>query len=125
MTAADPFDYDDDPQPAFDVTHHGTPILPPEPVWSPPPVDDDEAAFWREQRNAEPPQNLDAAPAFVGTRNAEFIAAERRVALTVPCPYCKVDIGTPCIIVGTNPPQPIRRFPAHTIRLTNARKANR
>jgi hypothetical protein len=49
--------------------------------------------------------------------------AMRRVALTVHCRDCNMQIGVPCVHVGTD--QPLRKFPAHTIRLNDARKAQR
>ena len=96
MSAADPFDYADDDA-------------------------DDEAAFWRDQRAA--------ADTLPGTNPyAEWIADERRTAFTVPCPVCRVAVNQPCIRVAGNPtqpvqpPEPIRKYPAHTPRVLAARR---
>ena len=96
MSAADPFDYDEP---------------------------DDETAFWRDLRADTAPDTQSNGNAY-----AEWIAEERRIAFTVPCLVCKVVAGQPCIRVAGNPPQsvqppePIRKYPAHAPRLLAARR---
>lgn len=78
---------------------------------------DDEAAFWRDTFRGTDPATDAAHTWFADTR---------RVALTVPCPDCNVDIGAPCVIRNpTNPADtaPLVKFPAHVRRIHNARKA--
>lgn len=111
MTAADPFDYPDDP---VDLDA-GSPEY------------SEEAAFWRDVRDDAGHRPEPAPHAHQGTPYADFIAEERRVAFTVPCPTCKVDIGAPCIRVDHHgvpydPPEPLRRYPAHAPRLKAARR---
>lgn len=84
---------------------------------------DDDAAFWRDATVSAPPYTGADTNAY-----AEWIAEERRVAFTVPCPVCKVVVDQPCIRVSGNPPQPvnppepIRKYPAHAPRLRAARR---
>ena len=84
---------------------------------------DDDAAFWRDATASA------LADVHVDTNAyAEWIAEERRVAFTVTCPVCKVVVDQPCIRVYGNPPQPvnppepIRKYPAHAPRLRAARR---
>lgn len=119
------FDYPDDP----------TPEPAPPPVHDPPPRpavdhDDDEAAFWRGVREGtdRPPDRREERPC--SSNYAEWIASERRVAYTVPCPMCKVGVNDPCVRIDyhgqpIHPPEPLRKLPAHDARLKAARKTRR
>ncbi|MCP3810788.1 hypothetical protein NLX62_00275 [Mycobacteriaceae bacterium Msp059] len=83
----------------------------------------DDAAFWRDATASTPADTHTDTNAY-----ADWIAEERRVAFTVACPVCKVVVDQPCIRVYGNPPQPvnppepIRKYPAHAPRLRAARR---
>ncbi|AXQ51501.1 hypothetical protein SEA_AMOCHICK_72 [Mycobacterium phage Amochick] len=88
------------------------------------PYGDTEAAYWRSVRDPDTPAytDPDTAPYAVWLEN------ERRVAMQVSCPVCKVVVEQPCIRVRGNPPtpvhppEPIRKYPAHNDRLRAARR---
>lgn len=128
---AEPVDLDAVPdwEPAYgDPRREPGTHTPPEPTGAPiaeetPVGRDDDAAFWRDTTaSAQTYTNADTHA------YAEWIAEERRVAFTVPCPVCKVVVDQPCIRVSGNPPQPvnppepIRNYPAHAPRLRAARR---
>lgn len=118
---ADPFDYPED-------AAESCPKPEPPPVTRPPvDHDDDESAFWRDVREGAdrppPPEHQIDHSSYV-----EWIASERRVAYTVRCPICIMDVGVPCIRIDDHgrpiePPQPLRKLPAHDARLKLARKS--
>lgn len=88
----------------------------------PDPIDldepDGEAEFWKGLREH-------ATHATRPTPNQSAIderAEMRRVALTVPCRDCKVPVDAVCV---NEFGQPLRKFPAHTTRQNDARKAQR
>ncbi|WP_431231501.1 zinc finger domain-containing protein [Mycolicibacterium psychrotolerans] len=112
MTAPDPWDDPVDPDAV--------------PDWEPPTTEpdpepiDDETAYWRDVRNAD---TQAYTPAY-----SAWLAEERRIALTVACSVCKMVVGQPCIRVSGNPPQPVnppeplRRYPAHEPRRRAAQR---
>lgn len=115
MSAPDPFDYPDDPPPA-----------PP----ARPPVDhdDDETAFWRGLREGSDRPPPPAEHRVDHAAYVEWMASERRVAYTVRCPDCMMDVKVPCVRIDQHgrvivPHQPLRKLPAHTRRIQLARKA--
>ncbi|WAB10175.1 hypothetical protein SEA_GRAVAILLIA_66 [Mycobacterium phage Gravaillia] len=86
--------------------------------------DSSEAAYWRTVRDPDTPAYTRAD----GTAYAMWLENERRVAMQVSCPVCKVVVEQPCIRVRGNPPtpvhppEPIRKYPAHNDRLRAARR---
>lgn len=79
---------------------------------------DDETTFWRDVREEAAHGHMQPTPsAAVDEREAM-----RRVALTVPCRDCHAAIKVPCHQVG-DPTSPLRKFPAHPHRMSDARKA--
>lgn len=72
---------------------------------------DDEAAFWRDQRE-HPPQRHHVDDAITASMRTE--------ANTVMCPHCHAPIGTNCH--NRNAGRELRGIPCHPIRLTTARK---
>ena len=95
------------------------------PSWDDPPTDlddDSEAAFWRNLRDEAEHRHLTPTPSSAIDERAEM----RRVALTVPCRDCHRAIDEPCVRLDTEGKptnEPLRKFPAHTSRQTDARRA--
>jgi hypothetical protein len=88
------------------------------------PDDEDETTFWRELRAHAETGHLQPTPTSAIDERAEM----RRVALTVPCRDCHRDIDEPCVRLdaeGKPTTEPLRKFPAHTSRQNDARKAQR
>lgn len=100
----DPFDYPDDPPP-------------PPPPRKPVDHDDDESTFWRKVREEAGRDR----PSHRGNY-ADYVADVRKIAFTVPCRDCKAAVKEPC--TGVNG-EPLRKFPCHTHREIDARKALR
>lgn len=53
-----------------------------------------------------------------GADDAEWFATTRAEALTVPCTHCRQPIGELCMNQGW----PLKRFPAHTVRIEAAKR---
>lgn len=103
MTEPDPFDYPEPTDPADEP--------------------DGEAQWWREQREADHGHMRHTPSAAIDEREGM-----RRVALTVPCRDCHRAIGEPCVRLdaeGKPTNEPLRKFPAHSSRQNDARKAQR
>lgn len=79
--------------------------------------DDSESAFWRNLRNDAGKDRTN-----FGDRN-EWFTAEREKANAVRCRDCCASIGFDCRIVGSEPPQILRKFPAHQHRINDAKAA--
>ena len=80
------------------------------------------------------PQNLDEPRDYARGRqwHAQQAAARkewqqmRDLAVTVACRACRMPPGAACVSrLRGETPRPLKRFPAHAIRISDARKAQR
>jgi len=85
-----------------------------------PEPDEDETSFWRNVRNESSHGHMQPTP----TAAIDEREAMRRVALTVPCRDCHAPIDQVCHHVD-EPSRPLRKFPAHPSRMSDARKAQK
>lgn len=102
--SGDPFDYGDEPT---DLDEPSS-----------------EAEFWRDLREDAGHAHMQPTPSTA----VDEREAMRRVALTVPCRDCHRAIGEPCVRLdaeGKPTDEPLRKFPAHSSRQNDARKAQR
>lgn len=75
-----------------------------------------ESEFWADVRAEGRP--IRHAP---GDHNAWFEYTRGRAEL-IECRDCGQPVGATCVKVGTDPPQPLTRFPAHVHRIHDSEK---